>query len=385
MTPRRFELALSPQHRTFLSALILVFVGIGAVWSIQNLRLEGHDFYTNLWGPSHLITQGKSPYNLDPLYDEKRAVWFPMAIGLFFPFGWLSQSQAINVWFLCNLGMIAGIIFVISHPKRPSPVLFGLAMVAMLVFPPMVGHLKLGQFTLLMTLLMLVLVQHMARLPILGASLILVLILTKPQLAILTLPGFLLAYMRLHHAPQTLRLLGVMFGWGIVLCIPLFVASTQWPQDFFRQLQDNPDWKQPSTSDLLTAEFGQMGFLMWGGLASLGFGVNLWGWWKLPARDAVVWSLAFTPLITPYVWSWDFVLLLPLLIQCFFQCSRSFARIVLIIGYIAGWIGMVRVVSNPNFSDDRYWWVTWYCLGVILVAYTIHARLRDESQPFFQF
>ncbi|NJL34806.1 MAG: hypothetical protein HC893_14345 [Chloroflexaceae bacterium] len=227
----------------------------------------------------------------------------------------------------------------LAEKKRPHPLLFGLSIIMMVVFPPMVGHLRLGQFTLFMTLLMLLLARHLTNHTVLMPALMLVLMLTKPQLSILVLPGFCLAYYRLHGMRQTVSLLGTAAGWGLLLCVPLFLAAAKWPQDFIHQLQNNPDWKQPSTFDMMRIQFGQTGIALWGLIALIGFGLNLRWWWQLPAHDAVLWSLALTPLITPYIWSWDFVLLLPLAITSTKGWMRRLGQ---------GWKRLHRLVYVAN-------------------------------------
>ena len=50
------------------------------------------DFYNELWGPAYLLVNGQSPYDTPILDPVLPAVWLPMAIGFFFPLGWLPKD-----------------------------------------------------------------------------------------------------------------------------------------------------------------------------------------------------------------------------------------------------------------------------------------------------
>ena len=55
------------------------------------------DFRNNLWGPSHLLVTGKSPYAIKQLFPDTNAVWLPQIIGLLFPMGWLPFDFAARI------------------------------------------------------------------------------------------------------------------------------------------------------------------------------------------------------------------------------------------------------------------------------------------------
>src|SRR5712692_2292721 len=90
------------RERIFAAVLLLAFA-VGIVAFIKTPLFGSWDFRNNLWGPAYLLVHGQSPYHISTLFENSNALWFPMAIGLFFPFGWLTQSEASNLWLLGNI------------------------------------------------------------------------------------------------------------------------------------------------------------------------------------------------------------------------------------------------------------------------------------------
>src|SRR4030042_3422226 len=66
----------------------------GAVLVLLKLNYAGGDFANNLWGPAHYLVHGWSPYRAQEMLHSNPPVWFPPAIGLFFPVGWLDLRLA---------------------------------------------------------------------------------------------------------------------------------------------------------------------------------------------------------------------------------------------------------------------------------------------------
>lgn len=378
----RFELDIPSPIRKLLTALIILISLIGAVFLINSLKLEGHDFYTNLWGPSHLLLEGKSPYNLTPLYEAKRAVWLPMGIGTFFPVGALTQSQAINLWLIFNIGIGVGLVFLSSLTKRPAPHLFFVASLAFFIFPGTIRHLVLGQFTLVTIFLVLIAANTLEKYHPISLAFFISLALTKPQIIVLALPGLLLAYRHLQGNLRLIQLIGGILVWSLLLTIPLFLASPDWPKDFLHQLQDNPDWVQPGMFSQFEIKFGDIGVILWGIVALIGMGINLWLWFNLPPEKAVLGSLALTPLVSPYIWSWDFVTLMPFFVWCLISTRTITPRLLLASGYVLCWYGMLQIALSDNYSDSRFWWVSWWIFGVTVTAYWIDQKSQLVSKAF---
>lgn len=90
-----------------LSGMRLVLVGLvalsvlsAAVWFIITQSFTNWDFRNNLWGPTHLLLTGRSPYIISQLFTGSNSVWLPTSIGAYLPLGLLPEAQATNLWAL---------------------------------------------------------------------------------------------------------------------------------------------------------------------------------------------------------------------------------------------------------------------------------------------
>lgn len=353
------------KQRTFTNIIIAGILIFGLGWFIiYGSFLFSWDFRNNLWAPSFLLLRGHSPYDVHLLYENSNAVWMPMAIGLLFPLGFLPLQQATNLWLIVNcLGLII-IIWISSGVKKPPIYLFFLSLLAVFLFPPVISHLVLGQTSIGLTLIMLASTRKKFNSPILIALLI-ALALIKPQLTILFLPGFFISFYKIHGSKKTISLTLLVLTWGIFLCLPLFFADSKWYQDFLLAFQNNPSWEHPSSLVVLMKLIPQYGMILWAGLALGIFGLNLWIWQVQPQSVAILWSLALTPLISPYIWSWDFVVMLPLVIFTFFQIRSKAAYWFLSLGYVLCWVIIMKLNFSGQISNYYFWWVPWALIGII--------------------
>jgi hypothetical protein len=76
-----------------------------------------------------------------------------------------------------------------------------------------------------------------------------------------------------------------------------------------------------------------------------------------------------TPLVSPYTWSWDFVLVLPLFVWGLFHWQQREIQGLLLVAYLANWILMMRVVLTTDGSDHYFWWGSWLLVGVMVAAW----------------
>ena len=117
------------------------------------------------------------------------------------------------------------------------------------------------------------------------------------------------------------------------------------------------------------------------GMLALGvFGINVWLWARRPSEDAVVWSLALTLLVTPYVWSWDFVMLVPLMVWAISHLESEISRALTGLGYVAIWGLMVWIRLHTDGSDHRLWWVPWLTAAIVYVGYLMDARSYSQRR-----
>ena len=164
----------------------------------------------------------------------------------------------------------------------------------------------------------------------------------------------------------------------LVLCIPLFVAYPNWIPDAIISMGKNPPWSYPSLYILFERFLGAWGHVLWGFMSLIVVGVNFLLWKKLPLKKAVYWSLALALLVTPYVGSWDFVVLFPLLILVYINADWK-RNIFIRIAYCAAWYGMARVQMLAVSHNHYFWWVPVCFIGV--AALVTDWRATPEECP----
>ena len=350
--------------------LTLVLIGIGfasSVYLISTSQLSLWDFRNNLWGPAYLQWNGQSPYNIGVLFPRGNAVWFPPVIGFFGFLGALPQAQASMLWTILNiLALLVLIMLAIDY--RPSPGRLAFAFMASFLLLPTVTHLRLGQFSLILTLTLLLAAKFLMADHMAGVGSSLALAVTKPQLLILAVPGLVQKVWQHARWRGIWRLMIWSTLFLLLFCLPLFLRYPAWVGDFRRALQQNPAWLQPVLWRLLPGWWGWPGRLIVVGLLLLAFAANVFLWRRLPAYEAMLWSLAMTPLVTPYVWGWDFVLLLPLFLHVLFRIKSRKVLLFLVVSYWLGWAASIGVSLATDNSNHHYWWLSWQLFLIAGIA-----------------
>ena len=363
-------------------AILCLTAILGIVWMFSGIGADFGDFLNNLWGPAYLLTHGQSPYNIKILFTDKNAVWLPMIIGFAFPLGWLPRDLAIKLWLSLSLIVILWIIWIANGKEKPSPLSFAVVLFATLLFPPMVSHLVLGQFSIFVVALFLLSIRRMDKSGSWLLFFLFALALSKPQLCILALPGFLVAYGK-NKGLQTMSgmLLGIVMG-VIILVLPLYIGYPNWIKDFLANLMGYVNWLQPTFFCLFRLWWGTSGLIAWGIVACISFGINFWLWHSLPVEDALAWSLALTVIVTPFAWSWDFVLFIPLLAMSIYRLKSYLETAVLAMGYIICWIIMLYTKLCGIGRDEQSWWVPCFLIAVFLVCWIINRRTKGKIMMF---
>jgi hypothetical protein len=106
---------------------------------------------------------------------------------------------------------------------------------------------------------------------------------------------------------------------------------------------------------------------------------------RLPKREAAIWSLALTTLITPYVWSWDFVLLIPLLTSYLYQKMPRYSTWLLYFGLISCWGVIAYMKLTGQTSDELFWWVPWYLIGfILLITSLVWSSAKSRINTIFK-
>lgn len=364
-TGKAFTEEQSRRLSEIISLFILALAVLFSMWLFRHLLAPRMDFYNELWAPAYLLVHGQSPYDTASLNPNLPAAWFPMSIGFFFSLGWLPETLALQVWFVLNFLDLCVIIYWSQGGVRRPGRTFVLALFCFF-FPPVLNHLFLGQISIAVMLSLLLatcLVEKERHWP---AALFVALALSKPHLAVLPVMGLSLYEFRRGGWAETLSLWGRVLVMSLALCIPLFVAEPNWIPDAIASMTQNPYWSYPSLFVVYQRYFSGWEYGLWGltFLVLVTANAILWFKLKLPLRSVIAWSLALAPLASPYVGSWDFVVLLPLFFIAFVN-SDGRRRIFLAIGYVLAWLGMAMVQMQPSSDNHFFWWVPLWFVGIV--------------------
>lgn len=346
----------------YTSVLLLVLIASVVGFLFWRLMLPRMDFYNELWGPAFLLVRGQSPYDTSSLNTGLPAAWLPMAIGFFFPLGWIPEETALQVWYIFNLLEIALIVYLAQGERLALQNTVALALMCFF-FPLTFNHINLGQFSITTTFCWVVAVYFWEKNQRWASAFLIALALTKPHLGFLALPG--LAYR--DYRQSGLR---VVFSFWVkilfaclLMCVPLFAAYPNWIPDAITSMSSNPPWSYPSLYILFERLLGNWGHLLWGLTTLIVLGINFWLWKKLPLQAAVYWSLALAPLVTPYIGSWDFVILFPLLILTYVDAGWK-GKVFIWIAYGMAWYGMAQVQMQAVSHNHYFWWVPLWFIGI---------------------
>jgi hypothetical protein len=358
-----------------ITGILVVFV----LFAIDSKNTFGWDFRNNLWGPAYLLSQKISPYRVDTLFELGNAVWMPTVITPFFPLGLLPLQLASNVWLMINVLCLILVARLASDASRFNSRVAAIATGLCILFPPTITHFRLGQITLLITLIFLVVILKEDTIPGLFSSLLIAIGLAKPQLAILVLPGFLFHKVKEEGGIKTFKFIVLMIISSLMLTVPLFLVSPGWLTDFISALQKNPSWAHPSSMSVLRDVVPAYGTMIWVIWACVVFTLNIWIWKIKPKQEAVLWSLALTPLISPYIWTWDFVVILPLFIHTLHLARHKASLTILYAGYLICWVVIVATQYHGSTNEYSFWWIPWYLVIMILSGRYIENRTQYLS------
>jgi len=358
----------------YLSLAILLLAGLFAgrlVWSFPGSRL---DFYNELWGPAYLLVHGQSPYDTASLNPEFVAAWFPMAIGSFFPLGLFSEDASKQIWLIANIIQLCAIIYFAQGDQYRTGFSTQFLAILCFVFPPVLNHFSLGQISITVTLCLILATRALPRERHWLAAFLTALAFSKPHLALLGGIGMSSYYYQRGKTNAMFLYWGRVLAAALTLSLPLFVAYPGWIPDAITSMMNNQFWPYPSLFVVFTRHFGSLGYIFWGVTSSITIWVII-RMWKIHSSDySMYWSLALAPILSPYVGSWDFVVLLPLLTAIFAK-TNSFGRGFLILSYVAAWYGMALVQIQENSINYSFWWVPLWFIATILVITTWRAKL----------
>jgi hypothetical protein len=148
----------------------------------------------------------------------------------------------------------------------------------------------------------------------------------------------------------------------------LFIAYPNWIPDMLTSMGRNGYWSFPSLYVLFDRFLGTtVGYSLAGIVTLIVLGINFVLWKKLPIRNAMYWSLALAPLTTPYVGSWDFVVVFPLLISTYANTNWK-QKFFIWVSYLIAWGLMARIQMMASSHNHYFWWVPlWFIATIVLV------------------
>jgi hypothetical protein len=353
-----------------LLAIIAVIL-IALAWFARSIQYCGWDFHLALYGPVNMLLHGSTPYTLNAPYGPFPSTWMPQIMGAFFWIGLLPCTVSSSLWTLVEVCGFIWLIWLFNEYKNPPRWIFITGLLALFLFPSLWVHVILGQFSMLFTLLMIVVVF------VPGARrwtpLILALGLAKPQLGILIYPGLVVYTWRTRGFRAALWLMVSTALCVAALTIPLFIFYPNWFGDFLFITVDNLNkhWNLPSLFLQLPLLIGPAGTVIWALLLLASLGLTLRLWYSQDKKTALLVSLALTPMITTYTSSWDFMLLLPAFYWLLFKLKNKAALAVLLSGMVLVYALQYAARWHTDIADARQWWITPAMNGVFLAAWLI--------------
>lgn len=361
--------------------IIAILIVVLLIWFIPSKFFPvTWDFRNNLWGPANLLIHQRSPYNIHVIFESSNAVWMPIIIGIFFPLGYLPSQWASNLWLLLNIISLCLIVVLLARNSHKSIIWILLTLFSLAIFPSTLSHFVLGQISLIICLILYILVNYRNQLKPIIIGLFLAFSFTKPQLIVLFLPVYLVVYLR-EQRQKLSSVIMYMIIWIVVFCLPLFLFFPNWVPDFFLNLSNNPPWFYPSLYSFLLSSSGSLGM----SLATawiwfiIGISIGILLTFKLDSVEALLWCLAITPLFSPVVWSWDFVLLYPLIIFMVFQKKSRVSSWVLYCSYGICTIAFIFMKIYGLVDDQMTFWVPPFLITALLLSRTLQRKIFRES------
>ncbi len=369
-----------------LAGLIILIVILTAL--LRGLQQDAGDLRTNLWAPARLLLSRRDPYDLDNLatlseqegFVLYRSVWFPTVIGLLLPLGALPFPVVANLWLVTNIGLLCACIGICLRGESISWTHWAILGLAILSFPPLIAHLRMGQASILVLFSLLFSTQLIEQERPFLAGLIFSLSLVKPHLILLVAPA--VAFHLVRRDKWQKPLMGFIAGLAIQTAPPFF-ASPSWLLHYFQSLAGAPHWMYPSILTIARIWLGHEG-LAWGTwllvfVCALIVTIRLWRH-ESPAM-AMVWTLAMTLIASPFVGSWDQILLLPIIVIIAISLTGREA-LFWWAGYAAIIMGFVFLRLATSNVDYLYFWVPWVMVG--LAAAILRLRQVNILQVFFR-
>ncbi|QPC81818.1 DUF2029 domain-containing protein [Phototrophicus methaneseepsis] len=370
----------SHSEKILILFLIVGFLIVTCLFIVNNQMLSW-DFRNNVWAPGYLLLNQRNPFDLSDLFDISGAVWLPPFIGATFYLGLLPERIATNIWAVLNVVAYFSLLALLITPQKPERLWLILGLLGALLFPPFVSTVISGQIGILNMLIWFSSFYFLSKKQAGPAGFLTILSISKPQLLILVGPAMLMMAYRMGKWPLLIRFIAYGALFTILLTIPLWIAYPQWINAYIEALRLMPGYEQPSSLHLLRVYLGNtIGILVWS-VFCIGIELTLLRYWKRTKdyRKALIWTLALTPIVAPYTWSWDYVLLMPALIWTLLHLKSPISKTLLCVGYGFVWVATIRIRLLTDGNEIRFWWMSWMILVILGVVWWIDHRIHQKD------
>jgi hypothetical protein len=327
-----------PQQEIVYDFIILYAANLGI---INRVPIYDNQAITNL------IT-GTTPATGDfTLFPYPYPPWYALST---FYLGFLSVDKAANAWMLLNIAMLVSSVLLLTDGCTPIYRL--VTTLAGLIFIPALGLITVGQYSA-PALLGAALFMYAARREDASLTALGLLLMTfKPHLGFLLLPAGLL-WLVFQKTDFGRRALWTTIGGGLLLAGLSFVADPAWPLTYLRSLMSYTTLPGVASRDLsaslpvlLVKGFLGESSTFWTAWLSLVIatimGLLFWRFRVLKNIETlVVGCTLITLLADPYLFNYDYVLLLLPLIYLAGQAMSLTNRLVLAAVYFHPWVSLI--------------------------------------------
>lgn len=301
--------------------------------------------------------------------------WF--ALSTFF-LAFLPPQKAVNAWMFINIAVLFSSAFLLTAKWKPIPRI--LAIMAALVFIPSIGLIVVGQYSALVllgaTLFLYAAQREDAPLTALG----LLLMTFKPHLGLFLLPVSFF-WLVFQKTPFARRAIWMTLAGGLLLALLGFLADSAWPVTYVRSLMSYTTIPGVANRDL-SASFSALLVKM-----LLGYGSAFWAtclsvvliaimlalFWRFKLFAQLELLVAGCVLLTllgdPYMFNYDYVLILLPLAFLARHAKSIVSRFILGIVYFVPWLSLI-LERNANIL---------YAVSAIFLFVMLIRQSQNES------
>lgn len=322
--------------------------------------------------------------------------WYPLSA---FYLAFLSPGKAANAWMLLNIAMLVVSAFLLTERWKPIPRI--LAVLGALLFIPSIGLLVVGQYSAPVLLGAALLIYAVRREDAPLTALGLLLMTFKPHLGLfLLLGGFFWLVFQFKGGSQTRpsfarRAVWMALGGGLLLAALGFLADPLWPLTYIRSLTSYTSLSGVASRDL-SASFSAILVKLalgtpliphgetQGGLGQVGM---VWATWLSVALIVIMlllfwrfrlfanletWVAAcvlLTLLGDPYLFNYDYILILLPLVCLAGQAKSLTQRLILCAVYFLPWLSLL-LERNANL---------FYAISAIFLVGVLLQKNRENT------